>query len=60
MHAPEVTLLSEFSSSLITPLSDLGSPSGLFELIAETILMSIDLSMVRFGQEMAEFRQVAL
>ena len=60
MHALELTLLSEFGSSLVSPLSDLGSPSGFFEPIAETILMSIALSIVRFGQGTAELRQVAL
>ena len=60
MHALELTLLSEFSSSLVSPLSELGSLSGFFELIAETILMSIALSIVRFGQGTAELRQVAL
>ena len=60
MHVLELTLLSEFSSSLVSPLSDLGSPSGFFEPIAETILMSIALSIVRFGQGTAELRRVAL
>ena len=60
MHAPELTLLSEFISSLITPLSDLESPSGFFEPIAETILMPIDFSIVQFSQGTAELRQVAL
>ena len=60
MHALELTLLSEFSSSLVSPLSELGLRSGFFEPIAETILMSIALSIVRFGQGTAELRQVAL
>ena len=60
MHALELTLLSEFSSSLVSPLSKLGSLSGVFEPIAERILMSIALSIVRFSQGTAELRQVAL